>query len=787
MRFALRLLLLASIATPSLPRAIQPVMVINFDEQARGASITREYWVDYGVGFPGGVGIDTAPTAHSGANVAHIYQGEFSSRPITIEFRAPRTAVRLFGGTNEPSSTIVTGTLKAFDVSGTVIAQDGPKSVISAACSTAFEVRSSTATIARVEFALVGAYAREPNRTFVPDVAIDDLVLEGPALPPLSSPPPNIAITSPLEGAVVDAATIQIDATAAGASLGFPATVTIDVLQPPDHQHHPPDSFQQALVQRSGRRGGVVQLGPPSISGSRSLPIGVVDITVEALNVDGIKGRRTIHVTNLPTALSTHAKTMGLGAPRWAVRGTDCSIAVYGSAALATSGNTAVTITGNIFGKWLTWVNTRYNQLVFPGKASDICPTGPDREVIRGPGVTVQDFRAGSIFSSDAGVFYVPKAFRDVIYRIGWDGVPIADPTRSITAETWLFQQFRRTPGELPITMEIKGSPPVLWVERQGGDGKALAGGSLSLSSTTATVWESAPCAAEEGPCGPFSVEMPPPPMPSVHACPLVSVTPEWVAKISDATMTPMMGFAAGSGTSDADNAATHELNYNYNIDGSYHAQGYWSDWDLSIVPFKPYWNLFGTDRGANITSVEVEFEYGRAAEMFALKAPVGETHEPKRGDLVFVSGRWIEDCGHSPVQTEIHPPFVLAYSRTQPGGRPRTVAYVWVNGWYLGEPFDLALFPPPRPSPTDTLVVDRSPDAMAAVDIELTWKSDHSFSTPVTLHFQSTTRRVPHLGDGVAGQLFYQGGRQYEGVWQLSWQPDSVHSVEHVGATWWP
>jgi hypothetical protein len=774
--------LLASILPGRVAHSQPTTATLTFEEFARGTTITRDYWAEYGVAFPDGVGVDTSPQPHSGTRVLHLYQGEFSSRPIVIELRAARSRVKLFAGTNEGTGTIVNGTLKAMDTAGNVVAQDGAKQVTASSCSTPFEVTTASPVITRLELTLIGAYSREPGRSFLTDIAIDDLELEGPPLPVLSGTPPAIQITSPKDGDVLDASTLSISATAAGALVTQPATVSIDTLQPGDHQHHPPDVFQVALV---ARRFPIPRA--PSFKTTRNLPVGLVEISVQAESADGVKGLSTIHVVNLPTAITGTTWGAGFTKLAWVAPGADCVVAVYENGAVAASGGKAIKIEGPIFYKWQAWTAARYNQLVFPNKASEICPNGPDMEIL-GSGSTgrVQHFRAGSIYASPDWAFYVPRVFQDVISRIGDAGVPISDPIRSVTANTWLYQQFRRAPGVIS-TIEIKGTPPVIWVERPGGDLKAFSAANLALSATTPTVWESASCSGNEGPCGQFASELPPIDWAPKKSCPAASLTPEWVARVSDATMTPLMGFAAGSGASDEDNAATHELNYNYNIDGSYHARGYWSDWDMAVVPFKPYWKLLGEDRGSNITTIELEFEYGRAAHMFALKAPTGETHEPKRGDLVFASGRWILDCGHSPFQTEIHPPFALTYSRTVLGPPQRTLAFVWVNGWYLGEAFDVDLYPPPRPSPTHTLSVTKPNDAEAATDVLLDWSSNSDRTDPVRLHFHSTTLRKPNLGDGVGGQLFHQDGRSYEGVWSLTWVPQPQFQIEKVGATWWP
>src|SRR5262249_44336666 len=70
---------------------------------------------------------------------------------------------------------------------------------------------------------------------------------------------------------------------------------------------------------------------------------------------------------------------------------------------------------------------------------------------------------------------YVPAVFVDAIDKRGGEGdvgLPLPDPTDSAgPMQTWLFQRFVKPnePDLLPSTLEIRGSPPILWMERQAG------------------------------------------------------------------------------------------------------------------------------------------------------------------------------------------------------------------------------------------------------------------------------------------------------------------------------
>ena len=104
----------------------------------------------------------------------------------------------------------------------------------------------------------------------------------------------------------------------------------------------------------------------------------------------------------------------------------------------------------------------------------------------------------------------MPAVFVDALKKRGDEqsnGVPIADPSDSIgPMQTWLFQQFAR-PGqtELPTTLEIRGTPPTLSMERQGGTWYLPAldptDADRALQRSPATLWESFSCGGNLGPC----------------------------------------------------------------------------------------------------------------------------------------------------------------------------------------------------------------------------------------------------------------------------------------------
>src|SRR5262249_12115267 len=150
-----------------------------------------------------------------------------------------------------------------------------------------------------------------------------------------------------------------------------------------------------------------------------------------------------------------------LGAFRFGIFREGCKIAVYDQAAISADGSGITRIIrGPILTKWLA-VNLG-------------CPLGDEADGLAGS--RVQDFQGGRIYANPpTGTVYAPAVFFDATEKRGGEqstGVPLADPTHSSGLDpTHLFQQFARPdrPDLLSSTLEIRGFPPVLWIERQGG------------------------------------------------------------------------------------------------------------------------------------------------------------------------------------------------------------------------------------------------------------------------------------------------------------------------------
>lgn len=728
------------------------VTTLNFEDLSAGTNVTTQY-AGRGVLFPRGAFVDADPAARSGTRVLRAGNPtkEFHQGSLVIQFTSGQARVSLFAGTTLFTvGDKVKGTLRAFNSTGAMISQDGPKPVAPKKFTTAFEVKVSGPFIMRIELEMESTEFE----------AIDDLEFEGEAAAPTPSAVPLVQITSPANNAQLDVSTVTVQGVVTGTALMPTATLKLQVRRPPESTA-PPFTTSVPLSGSGTNRTFTVPLA--------GLGFGPLVLTLEAENTGGLKGIATVQITNLPAAIRSRYAADGamnaFGDFRWGTSGDGCKMAVYERGAISVEGSATRVIRGSIFNKWLS-LRGPFNSSGWFG-----CPTGEERAAPGG--AKEQDFRKGRIYAGlPDGAHYVPSVFAQAIDQLGGEGatgVPIGDPRNSTgVMQTWLFQQFAR-PGKpgLPSTLEIRGVPPKLYVERQGGDLSELSAVGSGLTGSSPAIWQQFPCSGNEGPCN-----IPHPPGPPAHIqnagnqfCDgfIWPTAPEWKAILGDSVLTPIVGIVKDSSFADKDNPATHDvdcLEFVPKLD-------FWnstpSDWRVYVRPFlphrgvEPYPSLFA---GNSDNIVELEFEYCRFHTFGLIYS------KPQPGDLIFASGRWVIDCGHLSYNAEIHPPAVMAYMRTEMhNGHLATAAVIWVNGWYTGGPVEFDIFPPPRPSPNATLVIEKPVDRDAAWDVNI----NSPFSvTNARVSFTAPYR--PPIVHEDSGEMIWQYGRAYYGRWHVYW-----------------
>ena len=813
------LLSLALVTILSAGSVVQAQTVLDFEDVPAGTTITTQF-AARGVLFQS-VFLDTDPNASSPTKVIRaIRPGDevFQARPLVIRFTSAQARVKLFAGSQFAT---LNGTLTAFDAGDNVIATDGPRQVPQNTFTTAFEVTVASPSISRVEFQL-------ENSSFA---SIDDLEFSGQPPPAPPTQPPVVQLTQPVNGIDVDIPgdlpRLDIAGTVTGEGLLPQVTVTVAYKRPPGSENLPPLTIVLDLTGTGTTRQFVLE------GGMTPLPLGPITVTATAENIAALKGTATSTLTNLPLAVRNRFGTDGgagtYGDFQYGLLGA-CSIAVYERGAISGRSGGAIAIRGDIFIKWLS-LRGPFNEIGWFG-----CPSNEEGDTVAS--ARVQPFERGRIYTRLPGTsppvaFYVPAVFVEVLKNRGDDefiGLPLSDPSDSIGAmRTWLFQRFSRPNTNdrvplLPTTLEIRGTPPILYFERQAGAWLHEKEGVLSRTfcrndvtdqsprcdfdqernKSGATVWESFPCTdnLNLGPC-PVAPEpaFPPPITPENKPdfrnqfCsgttykPFLPGPPEWKAIRGEFDATPVFGAAVSAQMADIDNGYTHQT-HNGNCPAPEILFGGLtcaSDYEFFVRPLGPMIDttplpsLFG-EKNLNRIKTEYEVAFAALAHNF-LGAPAA-------GDLVHMTGRWIVDCGHSPYKTELHPLFSFARMKTVIsetnaftgleetlfGGKPATRVGIWVNGWYpggTGNEIEFDIFPPPRPSPTAVLhvvkPVDNGPGGyVAAVDVTLDYDIGPALSaTKVRLRFSATRRENTVHSDG---EMLFAPGRQYWGIWYLYW-----------------
>jgi hypothetical protein len=117
--------------------------------------------------------------------------------------------------------------------------------------------------------------------------------------------------------------------------------------------------------------------------------------------------------------------------------------------------------------------------------------------------------------------------------------------------------------------------------------------------------------------------------------------------------------------------------------------------------------------------------------------------------------------------------PFTGIVNRNPFGGTPEnpvpaTQANIWVNGWYPGDPIEFDIFPPPRPHPDATLVVNKPIDSQAAVGINFESRMETAGATH-RVHIRITAPFRKNVITDL-GEMKWQSGRGYEGQWFVHW-----------------
>jgi hypothetical protein len=755
-------------------RAQDRTETITFDDLPLGTVVTTQYSAKGSVVlFHQGVIVQDPMSGGNQVMADSTLATEFDDGPITISFLAPQHAVSFsasYFGTTPPT---LPGTLTAFDALGNVVATEGPEMIPGKNLSTTFSVTTNADIIEHVEF-MVDTNSNE---------MIDNLVVTGEP-PPTVAGQPVVTITSPPSG-ITDQTSVTVTGTISGTNLDLPATLTMTFQAPPLQ----PNQITVPLTLTPTANPTTFQF-----SAGLSLPFGTDTISVFVQNVVGISGTAQIVLTNLPSNVLGQCGANGpLGAFQFALDLTTCTMNVCANGGVS-SQDTAGTfhvLPAAFMTKWLAVDDPRLGGNLGCPLSDAAPPTVPSPPSIR------QDFERGRLYDTGNVVSFVPQVFVTAMQVSGEEsgvGVPVSDPsinTVALDVDTAWFQHYDRSasPDDLGTTMEIRGNPPFLTVERQGGDLADLTAAPAPFSASTATLWDRFPCTGN----GPWTCQVTPPlphhdPPPSFPAAlhltcsggnvslcdpsgvtgactdtwPVAALTnllaskAEWVGlpksdldpTLIDSDYFDLAGWikTGGSHMSSEDFPATHS---------------YTRDFNVHVRPFAAFDNILGANFADRDVEIEIEWYYFETFWAYDL---------PRVGDLFFVNGRWITDCGHNPDPTEIHPPGVIGAMRTEPVfGNPSTYALLTANGFFRGTTETIRINPPPRPSPDAELVAlipDNSGSVVGGISIQTQIAVDH---VDVVL---SRPTKVTSGTVSALGEMFWPSGvGSYSAVWNLTWQ----------------
>jgi hypothetical protein len=750
-RIGLAALAFALVHRPASARAQSTT--IDFEEFPSDTVITTQYnELGLGVLFTSDVAIRQVAGAHSGDRVLSAIpsDGEFDPGALGFGFTTAKSAVSFFARTGSGSG-VRQGLAQAFDASDNLVAEDGPKDVPSNDFGTNFALQDPLTSIVKVVFAINPAIVEE----------IDDLTIDGLPPAPLPTTAPIVTINSAV--ANPDGTAAVVSGTVIGEAI-FSTTLTVTSPQQPGHTVPPSQSVLS--LQPTGRTNQFTFTG-------NGPALGLASVTVDAANTAGQHG---VAQTTVFVASPAVAAECGPGKPLGDVLfgtsgGGGCLMVQCQRGGVSVEGDASHLISPDVFAKWLTVNDPRLG-----GGDSLGCPIADVQDVPGGLAVK-QEFERGAIYarSNVGAVFYVASVFENAIAALGGNaatGVPTSDPTADVftfSVPTWMFQRFHRPldGGAQDSTLEIRGQPAVLYVERAGGDLTDLAASGLALGPTTATLWQSFTC---QGDVGPFVC----PAAPDTRGTPLTDTAQfcnfqtfpfavAWGPVIDDHAVSSLVGWIkarsddrpdedSGSHMAHGDNPLVHEF---YGDPPSFP-----SDWNLHVRPFPQSWNLLGGSALAH-EGMEVEIEEYYANYFFL------SLGFPNAGDMVRADGRWIVDCGHDDFNTEIHPPSLWVVTHTDSfDGVPVTRSQIQLNGFYNGDPATVEVVPPPRPTASSSLELIKSTDSAASLNITV--------ATDLQFDRARATFSAPHRNNPVSafGELEFESGRDYEGVWEVGWLP---------------
>jgi hypothetical protein len=252
-------------------------------------------------------------------------------------------------------------------------------------------------------------------------------------------------------------------------------------------------------------------------------------------------------------------------------------------------------------------------------------------------------------------------------------------------------------------------------------------------------------------------------------------LTPEWVSVQYARTQNLLV--CSSTRTNDAP-IVVEGVVYTSDIAGEDDmADHHTKDWCAKIEPDHDYQSCLGrcnaesnVETMTDVTGDEIPAHKAKLIEMEWESGYLPDPFRPVIGDRAWIMGRWVFDLGHTPDNTEIHPPQAVAFTR-QDKTAPRETTYVYVYGKGTGlieEPvsssyysvakynlnafavdYHFDIYAPPRPTAQARLVATVTDKPFGGPDPILTPDPDNG-KIHVTYPLASSIRGNPGSRFGV-------------------------------------
>ncbi len=194
------------------------------------------------------------------------------------------------------------------------------------------------------------------------------------------------------------------------------------------------------------------------------------------------------------------------------------------------------------------------------------------------------------------------------------------------------------------------------------------------------------------------------------------------------------------------------------------------NDWDIFLRPDPEYRFLLAHDRPGHDGNFDGEHQGNLENEVEQWLIPGG--FRPQPGNRIFMTGRWIIDCGHDDWHAELHPieSFVSSHLQPRQAAPMQAVATVVVTGAWQGGQLDLDIWPPIRLSATARLQKTQDSSDSNVTQGLTVHETLLPADNPNHLHL-TITAPYETLRTDTSNDLYYNTTRRFANKYRLWWE----------------